>query len=658
MQKMMKQLLALVLCAALMLGCAVLASASDVEPDAPGTAPEPVDSITVVRDVRAMGETITGLNVTFAQPVESLEGAKITATYTVAATETEPEHEATVEREIVDAVLAEDGMSAAFTMVPGAMIDGWQNSYTGYKVEIGDLTIDNVVGDISPDVDQFVAKTYTTPEHSYSEGEPVTTMDARYFVPDKEAYAKPEEGYPLIIWLHGIGEFGSDNRIQIAANDVPAWAEKESQDIFGGAYVLAPQNHAGAGADGCPAATMSVIEQFIAEMGDIDTDRVYIGGCSYGGMSTWAMIRSYPDFFAAAFPVCGNPPGNLTEEEIEELKDLPIYMTVAAGDSYPTIVSGVIQAYNELKAAGSKNVHLSLFNHSEFEGAESLVEAVGYVLDHFSWVYAHADYDGKGEDYDGKNFIDTSVDAEYGPYASGASAVVKDGQFTYTYKPSEEGDPVSITLDGSNQRPEDAGYKSFKRWIAVQCKRGVLPVHTFTDVPADEWYAGAVDFVFRKGLISGVTATTFCPDMTTDRAMIATVLYRLEGQPETAADPGYTDVPANAWYNDAVRWAFEHRIMTGSGYEAFQPKRPATREELAVIFRRYAEYKGADTSASNDLSGFSDQEEVSEYARPAMEWAVEAGLISGTDDGKLAPKDPVERSHFAEILKSYCEKVA
>ena len=160
MQKMMKQLLALVLCAALMLGCTVMAGATE--------APAPAGSITVVRDVMAMGEAITGLNVTFAGPVESLDGAKITATYTVAATETEPEHEAEAPREIVDAVLAEDGLSAVFTLVPGTMMDGWTNNYSGYKVEIGDLVIDNVEGDISPDVDQFEAKTYTTPEHSYS----------------------------------------------------------------------------------------------------------------------------------------------------------------------------------------------------------------------------------------------------------------------------------------------------------------------------------------------------------------------------------------------------------------------------------------------------------------------------------------------------------
>ncbi len=491
MQKKLKQLLALVLCAALMLGCVVTASAVDPDDaptdsapaDSPDEAPddttpdtdgEPAASITVVKDVRAQGEVVSGLQVTFAEKVESLEGAKVTVTYTVAATEETPEHEESQEREITDSTLAEDGMSAEFQLAVGDFMDPWNKpAYTGYKVEIGELVIDNVTADVSPDVDQFEAVTYKTPEYVRGE-ETLTSMSARAFTPDKEAYEKPEAGYALIIWLHGIGEVGTDNRIQIAANDVPRWAEKDSQDIFGGAYVLAPQNHANAGQGNGPAATMSLIQQFVEEKGDIDPNRVYIGGCSYGGMSTWAMIREYPNYFAAAFPVCGGPVGGLTEREIEELKDLPIYITVAAGDSYATIVSGVIEAYNELKAAGSENVHLTLFNHSEFEGFEGFVAEPGadpmYFLDHFSWVYAHDNYDAKGDDFDGKNFIDTSVDAEYSNYTSGATAVVKDGKFTFTYKPSEDSEPVSITLEGSNERPEDAGYPTYKEWIADQTR--------------------------------------------------------------------------------------------------------------------------------------------------------------------------------------------
>ena len=158
-----------------------------------------------------------------------------------------------------------------------------------------------------------------------------------------------------------------------------------------------------------------------------------------------------------------------------------------------------------------------------------------------------------------------------------------------------------------------------------------------------------MDFVFRKGLISGVTATTFCPDMATDRAMIATVLYRLEGQPAVTGGAAFSDVPAGAWYEDAVRWAAENGIVTGCGDGTFQPKRLATREELAVILHRYAEHKGVDLSASDDLSSFSDQDQISAYARSAMEWAVGSGVITGTDNGELLPKGQVVRSHFAEI---------
>ena len=506
-------------------------------------------------------------------------------------------------------------------------------------------------------MDQFEAITYTTPEYVRGE-ETLTTMSARAFTPDKEAYEKPENGYALIVWLHGIGEVGTDNRIQIAANNVPRWAEKDSQDIFGGAYVLAPQNHANFGQGNGPAATMSLIQQFVAAKGDIDPNRIYIGGCSYGGMSTWAMIREYPNYFAAAFPVCGGPVGGLSKADIEELKDLPIYITTAAGDS-TVRADGMIQAYNDLTAAGAENVHITLFEHVDSVGLDGLVAAIGHVLDHFSWIYVHDNYDAKGDDYDGRNFIDTNVDAEYKDFVAGSSAVVKDGKLTFTYKPTEDSDPVSITLEGPSERPEDAGYETFKHWLADQKKVDKpAPTHKFIDVPADEWYADAVEYVYQKGLIRGVTSTTFCPTVATDRSMIVTVLYRLEKETaQSAAGSSFSDVPANAWYAEALQWAAENKLVKGYSDGTFRPKKEISREEMITILYKYAAYKGRDVSATADLSKFTDSDQISEFARPAIEWAVATGIISGTGNNMLSPKESVQRSHFAEVLMSYCEKL-
>ncbi len=329
-------------------------------------------------------------------------------------------------------------------------------------------------GDVGLDTDKFESVTYEVSEYQDTDGTSYTTMSARYYVPDKAEY--DSGSYPLIVWLHGGGEVGTDNRLPITANDVPNWTEADTQEIFGGAYVLAPQNHAVRGRYDAPEATMSLIQQFVDEMGDIDETRIYIGGCSYGGASTWGMIRNYPDYFAAAFPMCGFPEDveaeathiyKFTDEEIEALSDLPVYMIVSTGDS-ATRVTGVMQAYNDLKEAGNDNVHIALFEHAWFKGLDEIVNtAYGGSqipgLDHWCWVYAHDDFDGKGDDYDGQYFISTSVD---GTYNDGA-VTVANGVLTYSYA-NDDGETVSLALDGSVEYPEDIGYATFKTWIAAQ----------------------------------------------------------------------------------------------------------------------------------------------------------------------------------------------
>ena len=608
-------------------------------------------TLTVVRDVKDFGEIVTELRVVADEPIaDDLDSVQVFVTV----------NGERMEREVEDVLLAENGGNeAVIKLVEGGFnTDPWNSvNYQAYEVKIGDLTINKVVDDISPDVDKFEAVTYTVPEYQYS-GEPKTTMDARYFVPDKAVYEKPEAGYPLVIWLHGGGETGTDNRIHLAANNVPAWTEKESQDIFNGAYVLAPQNHASAGT-GAAAATKSLIDQFIKEMGDIDTDRIYIGGCSYGGMGTWQMLRNYPDFFAAAYPICGAVSGEgamgaLTDEEIKSLANLPIYMTVSSGDTIFRFPYGMIETYNRLKAAGNKNLHIAMFEHSEFEGQDGFVELKGVgALDHWSWVYVHNNYDAKGDDYDGRNFLDFSKDATY----NDGRTTIKDGVLTYSYTSGD--DTFTIALDGKNERPEDTGYETIKEWIAAQNKGNEPPKKDFTDVPADAWYANAVEYVVAQGIMVGTNdGTTFEPDTKTTRAMVAQMLYQLEGKP-AASDPTFSDVPAGEWFSNAIAWAAENKVVNGYENNKFGPYDTVTREQLAMMLYKYASFKGLDLTGAADLTAFPDAGSVSDWAEKAVKWAVSEKLINGkTNDGVtyLDPQGLASRAEVAQIFMKFCQK--
>ncbi len=175
------------------------------------------------------------------------------------------------------------------------------------------------------------------------------------------------------------------------------------------------------------------------------------------------------------------------------------------------------------------------------------------------------------------------------------------------------------------------------------------PQRPFADVAQGSWYDEAVQFVYEKGMMVGTAEGRFSPELTTSRAMIVTILWRLEGSPASGA-AGYTDVPDGQWYTEAVRWASEQGIVNGVGGSAFAPDAPITREQFAAILYRYAGYKGQDVAGAGDLSAFADAASVSPYAVEAMTWANAAGLITGMDARTLAPQASATRAQAATIL--------
>lgn len=190
--------------------------------------------------------------------------------------------------------------------------------------------------------------------------------------------------------------------------------------------------------------------------------------------------------------------------------------------------------------------------------------------------------------------------------------------------------------------------------IEVEFADGKLP---FTDVHETDWFYNDVLFVYEEGLFAGTSDTTFSPNAAMTRAMLVTVLYRLEGEPAVSGRSGFSDVTFNSYYEDAVTWAADNGIVNGTSITTFSPNANVTREQMAAILYRYAQYKKYNTAASSSLNGFTDQASVSGYATASLEWAVAEKLVNGSA-GKLMPTGNATRAQVAAILHRFVENVA
>lgn len=181
----------------------------------------------------------------------------------------------------------------------------------------------------------------------------------------------------------------------------------------------------------------------------------------------------------------------------------------------------------------------------------------------------------------------------------------------------------------------------------------------FTDVPEGAWYADAAAYVYEHGLMAGTSATTFAPDATTSRSMIATILWRMAGSPVVNYAMDYTDVAQGQWYSEAIRWAASEGIVGGYGNGLFGTNDPITREQFAAMLYRFAQEQGYDVSIgeNTNILSYTDVADLSEYAISAMQWAVGAGIINGTGDGStLTPQGQATRAQAAVMLMRFCEE--
>jgi uncharacterized repeat protein (TIGR02543 family) len=241
---------------------------------------------------------------------------------------------------------------------------------------------------------------------------------------------------------------------------------------------------------------------------------------------------------------------------------------------------------------------------------------------------------------------------------SGSVSVLKDMDSTFTMTPDSGYRISDVLVDGKS-----IGAVTSYTFESVQKDHTIEAVfakdNPFTDVYPKNWFFEAVMFVYENNLMNGTGTTTFSPTHTTTRAQIATIFYRMAGSPAVKDTNSFIDVPygpSTDWYYDAVLWVRQNGIMQGYGDNRFGPNNPVTREQLAMIFYNYGKFKGYDTTASGDLSGFTDAGDLSPWAQQAMQWAVGSGVMNGKGNGILDPKDTATRAEIAVMLQNFMEK--
>lgn len=238
------------------------------------------------------------------------------------------------------------------------------------------------------------------------------------------------------------------------------------------------------------------------------------------------------------------------------------------------------------------------------------------------------------------------------------SHIGKDVKFTFT--PAEGWVIKTVYVDGKNMGAiETYTYKdlAMDARIEVVFAQNVPFQMNFVDVPEAEWFYDDVYFAVSNGLFNGIDEVTFAPGASMTRAMLVTVLYRLEGQPTVYGGSAFADVAADQWYTDAVIWATRNGIVNGYDNGKFGTGDNVTREQMATILYRYAQNCGYDTTARADLKGYTDADKISSYAQEAMSWANAMGLINGRTYNTLAPTGTATRAEVAAIFHRFVENI-
>ena len=226
-----------------------------------------------------------------------------------------------------------------------------------------------------------------------------------------------------------------------------------------------------------------------------------------------------------------------------------------------------------------------------------------------------------------------------------------DGQ-TVFFQTGKAGTYVIESKTPVQPKPDDAITGIISGIVASGALQPGASASQFADLTAGSWYYGGVRCALENGLMTGTSARTFAPDRPVTRAMLVTILWRLAGEPYGRVSP-FEDVLPGSWYAQAVSWAYDKGIVTGVTATSFQPGAPVTREQLCAILCRYAALTGKNTAASASLDAYTDRAQVSAYAEASVRWALQAGLLTGVGDGRLAPRSGATRAQLAVLLQRF-----
>ncbi|MBQ1251522.1 MAG: S-layer homology domain-containing protein, partial [Firmicutes bacterium] len=439
--------------------------------------------------------------------------------------------------------------------------------------------------------------------------------------------------------------------------------------------------------DDTPYASMAEFDAGVGSGWMITLNDVFITkGCSEFDVKDGDVVRwQYTCQLGADI---GDPYQDFLHENVEKLiaaigevtldSKAAIEAARAAYDELNAYQQGEVENYETLTAAEARYAELvekAEADQAAAADAESLINAIGEVtLDSKAAIdAARAAYDALTDDQkalvenydvltaaeDAYAALKAAADKAEADQAAAADAEALINAIGEVTKDSGEAIEAARAAYDALTDDQKALVENLDVLTAAEAEYAALmtPVELpFTDIP-DAWYQDAIRFVYENGIMNGMTPTTFEPGTTLSRAMYITMIWRMEGEPAANGENTYTDVKDDFWYTDAIIWGTEVGIVNGYGDGIFKPEGNVTRQEMAKMMYCYAEYKGADMSATADFSAFKDGEKVASWAAPYMSWAVGSELMKGDPNGNLNPAGKATRAEAATVIMRFAELV-